>query len=127
MFALWLAVQVVHAPVILPQRPLVGTTATEIRPAVRKQKMIADGRALLARAERIQTGYAPAAGQTSKAELQNQIDRVKNELDSMSEMGEMESMRLQIAMDRMSRMMSTLSNLLKKISDTQDAIVQNIK
>ena len=32
-----------------------------------------------------------------------------------------------MAMDRMSKMMTTLSNLLKKISDTQSSIVQNIK
>jgi hypothetical protein len=30
-------------------------------------------------------------------------------------------------MDRMSKMMSTLSNLMKKISDTSSAIVQNLK
>lgn len=45
----------------------------------------------------------------------------------MSETGEMESLRLQMAMDRMSKMMSTLSNLLKKISDTASAITQNLK
>jgi hypothetical protein len=39
----------------------------------------------------------------------------------------MESLRLQMAMDRMSKMMSTLSNLLKKISDTSQSITQNIK
>ena len=50
-----------------------------------------------------------------------------NDLDSMSEMGEMESLRLQMAMDRMSKMMSTLSNLLKKMSETTSGIVQNIK
>jgi len=33
-------------------------------------------------------------------------------------MGETESLRLQMAMDRLSKMMSTLSNLLKKMSDT---------
>ena len=48
-------------------------------------------------------------------------------MDSMSEMGETESLRLQMAMDRMSKLMSTLSNMLKKISDTQNNIVQNIK
>jgi len=48
-------------------------------------------------------------------------------LDSLSEMGEMESLRLQMAMDRQSKMMSTLSNLLKKVSDTSAAITQNIK
>lgn len=51
----------------------------------------------------------------------------KNDLDSMSEMGEMESLRLQMAMDRLSKMMSTLSNLLKKISETAQCITQNIK
>lgn len=54
-------------------------------------------------------------------------DTAKNKLDSMSEMGEMESLRLQMAMDRMSKLMSTLSNLLKKQSDTAAAITQNMK
>lgn len=55
------------------------------------------------------------------------IDKAKSDLDSMSEMGEMESLRLQMAMDRRSKMMSTLSNLLKKISDTADGITANLK
>jgi hypothetical protein len=63
----------------------------------------------------------------SKQDIDNQIDRVKNDLDSMSEMGEMESLRLQMAMDRMSRLMQTLSNLSKKISDTNATITQNLK
>jgi hypothetical protein len=52
---------------------------------------------------------------------------VKDKLDSMSEMGEMESLRLQMAMDRMSKMMSTLSNVLKQINDTASSITQNLK
>jgi hypothetical protein len=32
----------------------------------------------------------------------------------MSELGEMESLRLQMAMDRLSKFMTTLSNMLKK-------------
>lgn len=48
-------------------------------------------------------------------------------LDSLSEMGEMESLRLQMAMDRRSKIMSTISNLLKKQSETAAAITQNIK
>jgi len=39
----------------------------------------------------------------------------------------MESLRLQMAMDRKSKMMATLSNLLKKMSDTSSSITQNIK
>jgi hypothetical protein len=49
------------------------------------------------------------------------------DLDSMSEMGETESLRLQMALDRRSKFMETLSNLLKKESDTSSAIIQNIK
>ena len=52
---------------------------------------------------------------------------MKAKLDSLSEMGEMESLRLQMAMDRLSKLMSTLSNLLKKASDTAQGISQNIK
>lgn len=63
----------------------------------------------------------------SKTEINEMADKMKNDLDSMSEMGEMESLRLQMAMDRMSKMMSTLSNLLKKISDTAQSITQNLK
>jgi hypothetical protein len=64
---------------------------------------------------------------TTKAELSTVIDQIKADIDSMSEMGEMESLRLQMAMDRMSKMMSTLSNLLKKISCTASQITQNMK
>lgn len=78
------------------------------------------------------TGVALATKTTyavpkTKAELDTAVDKAKSDLDSMSEMGEMESLRLQMAMDRMSKMMSTLSNLLKKIEKTQDSIIQNLK
>jgi hypothetical protein len=52
---------------------------------------------------------------------------VSGYLDSISEMGEMDLLQLQIAMDRMSKMMSTISNLLTKVGDTQSAITQNLK
>ena len=67
------------------------------------------------------------AGTETKADIDALLDTMKNDLDSMSEMGEMESLRLQMVMDRMSKMTSTLSNILKKISDTASAITQNIK
>ena len=66
-------------------------------------------------------------GTSNLADLRNAEKTVKSDLDSISEMGEMESLRLQMAMDRMSKMMSTLSNILKKISDTAQSITQNLK
>ena len=64
---------------------------------------------------------------SGKASLDAMIDNMKSDLDSMSEMGEAESLRLQMAMDRLSKMMSTLSNILEKIDDTSQTITQNLK
>ena len=46
---------------------------------------------------------------------------------SLTSLGAMESLRLQMAMDRLSKMMSTISNLLKKASEEANGITQNIK
>ena len=54
-------------------------------------------------------------------------DELKGKLDSMNEMSEMTSLRLQTMMDRRSKFISTLSNIMKKISTTQDTLVQNLK
>lgn len=54
-------------------------------------------------------------------------DDLKGKLDGMNEMSEMTSMRLQMMMDRRSKFISTLSNIMKKISTTQDTLVQNLK
>jgi len=52
---------------------------------------------------------------------------LKGKLDSMSEMSEMTSLRLQLAMDKKFKFISMLSIMMKKISTTQDILVQNIK
>lgn len=52
---------------------------------------------------------------------------MKGKLNGMHEMSEMTSLRLQMTMDRRSKFISTLSNIMKKISTTQDTLVQNIK
>lgn len=44
-----------------------------------------------------------------------------------SEIGEMESLRLQMAMDRLSKMMTTLSNVLAKAAATTAGIAQNLR
>jgi hypothetical protein len=64
---------------------------------------------------------------TSQKDIDDALDALKNQLDSLSELGEMESLRLQMAMDRVSKFMSTLSNIMKKISDTADSMAQNLK
>ena len=60
-------------------------------------------------------------------ELDQAREQLVDRFDSLGEMGEMESLRLQMAMDRLSKLMSTLSNLLKKSSETAQGITQNMK
>jgi hypothetical protein len=69
-----------------------------------------------------------AAGADALATKLTEGLKVKTpDFDALSEMGEMESLRLQMAMDRQSKVLSTLSNVLKKISDTANQITQNMK
>jgi hypothetical protein len=64
---------------------------------------------------------------TEVGQLRSIRHGLEGKLDSMSEMSEMTSLRLQMAMDRRSKFISTLSNIMKKISETQDTVVQNLK
>jgi hypothetical protein len=52
---------------------------------------------------------------------------IKDQKDSLSDVGEMNSLRLQMLMDRRSKLMEALSNLMKKQSDTASTITQNLK
>jgi hypothetical protein len=48
-------------------------------------------------------------------------------LNKLNDRAEMESLRLQMAMNRLSRLTSTLSNVLRKASETAQTVTQNIK
>lgn len=64
---------------------------------------------------------------TTEDQLRAIRDDLRDRLDSVSAMSEMTSLRLQMAMDRRSKFVETLSNLMKKIDSTQETIVQNLK
>lgn len=112
------------AAVIRPT-PVQPTTKGEML-VTRKQRMTSDARTLLDKAERTRNVYRPAAafGQLSEAELEASIAETK---DSLADMSQMDQLQLQIAMDRLAKAMSALSNVLKKISDTQGSVTNNIK
>lgn len=46
---------------------------------------------------------------------------------NLSELRQMQSLRLQMVMDRRSKIYSTLSNIMKKVSDSAASVVGNIK
>jgi predicted nucleic acid-binding Zn-ribbon protein len=65
--------------------------------------------------------------QSDLNELNGAQAALRAELGSISDMSETESLRLQMTMDRLSKLMSTLSNVLKQSADTQKTIIQNTK
>jgi len=110
--------------------PVKATTA--IKPVlVKPVKIIPSPKAMQIRKDvvqlKVQLAQFSDSVAISKKQIDDEVNKMKNDLDNMSEMGETESLRLQMAMDRLSKMMSTLSNLMKKISDTSSGITQNIK
>lgn len=64
-------------------------------------------------------GFGLSAGLSSNAVLGSLI--------SQGELAETESLRLQMAMDRRSKFISSLSNIMKQVSTTQESILQNLK
>ena len=60
-------------------------------------------------------------------DIGNLSSKAQDDLSSMSDMSELMSMRLQLLMDRRSKFLETISNVLKKVSSTADEIVANIK
>jgi hypothetical protein len=60
-------------------------------------------------------------------ELDKYVEEKEQEMDSLGGLSEELSLKLQILMDRRSKIIQTLSTILKKISQTSDAIIANIK
>ena len=76
---------------------------------------------------RIKIKDLPGDQKISQAEMKNVFGGLDGLLLTMDSMSEMDSLRLQMTMDRRSGYISTLSQIMKKISTTQDMLVQNIK
>jgi hypothetical protein len=57
----------------------------------------------------------------------NAVSTLQNDLDSDNEISEMTSMQLQMLMDTRSKLLQTLSNIMRTITETEEAIVQNLK
>lgn len=60
-------------------------------------------------------------------QLEAEAGELLGNLDAVGEIGAMESLRLQMSLSLLSKLLSTLSNVMKKISDTSSQIVQNLK
>jgi len=68
------------------------------------------------------TDYATAPSETVK-----QQGSLNAQLNAVNDLSELQSIQLQLAMDRRSKLLATLSDLEKSLEDTQQAILQNLK
>jgi len=68
---------------------------------------------------------------TLRIELTWDLDRTPHELtlavDGVSDVSEGESFQLQMSMDRRSKFLATLSNVMKKLDDTQSSLLANLR
>lgn len=96
--------------------------AAEIRAAYPKRGDEAVSVALQAA---VDTGHEESA--RLKAGVPPCLGEGRCKSDDRGATGDAEQLRLQVVMDRTSKFESTLSNLMKKTSETQSAIVNNMK
>lgn len=67
------------------------------------------------------------ASEITAQSIQSAVNVLQNDLDSDNEISEMTSMQLQMLMDARSKLLQTASDIEKSMSDTDMAIVGNIK
>ncbi len=70
--------------------------------------------------------YARIA-KTNMAQIQSAIDAAKDKIDTLGELSAQDQLKLQLVLDRQQKMIDTLSEIMKKASDTAAGIVGNLK
>ncbi len=63
----------------------------------------------------------------NSAELEKYTEDMEDTMDTLNRLSEELSLKMQLLMDRRAKIIQTLSNILKKISQTSDTLISNIK
>jgi hypothetical protein len=71
--------------------------------------------------------YLPVPAKVTAEDVANSQAALQNDLDSDNDISEMAQTQLQMLMDRRSKLLETASNIEKSMSDTDAAIVSNLK
>lgn len=61
------------------------------------------------------------------ADLRTVPGQIQSNLDSLNDISQAQQMKIQMLMDQRSKLIETMSNIMKSISDTNSTIIQNIK
>ncbi len=71
--------------------------------------------------------YLPVSSKVTAEDVANSQAALQNDLDSDNEISEMAQVQIQMLMDRRSKLLEMVSNIEKSVSDTDAAIVSNLK
>lgn len=66
-------------------------------------------------------------GNTTKGELDTAIQRVKSEIDSLSNSQQMDMLRLQSLSNKRNEAFETMTNFIKKMQDSRNSIIGNMR
>jgi hypothetical protein len=61
------------------------------------------------------------------AAMANSVSAAQDDVDSLGDMGDSMQMEVQVQMDKYSQIMEALSNIMKKMADTSQSIIENMK
>jgi hypothetical protein len=99
------------------RKRLAATKTADAKPAARPGVSLATAKVSTTGAIK---APAPLAADASAAAVQDRLDQ-------LNQLGEMSQLRLQMMTDRRSKAMAVLSNLMKKVSETDSSILSNLK
>ena len=92
------------------------------------QPSAGETKAALAAVKLLSAAFPASAKDPAKMfEKLTEVSRKEQTIDNLSEMSEMQQMRLQIYMQKQQQMFQMLSNMLKIQSDTRQSIISNIR
>ncbi len=74
-----------------------------------------------------QAEFRPAQPRVARADLVAYVARVSDGKDSLDDLSEEQQLKMQMMMDRMSKALEAMGNLEKKMSETANSIIGNLK
>lgn len=113
-------------PKVLLEQPPTTSVQKKPRP-VRKSPKMASTRRLRIRYPKTPNITYKNTTDMNLAEMDKYMEEMEHKMDTLGGLSEELSLKLQILMDRRAKIIQILSNILKKISQTSDTLISNIK
>jgi hypothetical protein len=111
---------------VLLKQPLTASVQKKPR-SVQKSPKMASTRYLMIRYPKTPNIAYKNTKNMNPAEFDKYVEEMEHKMGTLGGLSEELSLKLQLLMDRRAKIIQTLSNILKKISQTSDTLIANIK